>query len=210
MRLLLFSDVHTDLDACRSLVDRASEADVVVGAGDFCMMRRNLDATIDVLTAIDTPTVLVPGNSESEDELAEACSTWDAARVLHGSGTTIDGLPFYGIGGGIPVTPFGAWSYDFTEGQAEEMLADCPEGGVLASHSPPANAVDRDSNGRHLGSTAVREAIEAKAPVLTVCGHIHGSWGETDTIGPTTVINAGPQGMTVEIERDGDGWRLEG
>lgn len=193
-RLLLFSDVHTDLNACRRLVDRAPEADVVVGAGDFCMARRNLEATIDVLSQIDVPTVLVPGNSESEGELATACQDWPSAHVLHGDGLRLEGVPFFGIGGGIPVTPFGPWSYDFTEADAEAMLADCPEEGILVSHSPPANVVDRDSRGRHLGSTAIREAIEEKTPVLTVCGHIHGSWGEQAELGPTTVINAGPEG----------------
>ena len=198
-RLLLFSDVHSDRAACRRLVDRSSEVDVVVGAGDFATMRRNLQATIDVLSAIDVPTVLVPGNAESVEELRSACAHWVAATVLHGEGAEIDGLSFYGIGGGIPVTPFGDWSYDFTEEAAEDMLADCPSGGVLVSHSPPKNAVDRDSNGRHLGSTAVRAAIEEKSPALTVCGHIHGSWGEEAEIGETTVVNAGPQGRVVEL-----------
>jgi len=198
-RLLLFSDVHSDRAACRRLVDRSSEVDVVVGAGDFATMRRNLQATIDVLSAIDVPTVLVPGNAESVEELRSACAPWEAATVLHGAGAEIDGISFYGIGGGIPVTPFGDWSYDFTEEAAEDMLADCPSGGVLVSHSPPKNAVDRDSNGRHLGSTAVRAAIEEKSPSLTVCGHIHGSWGEEAAIGETTVVNAGPQGRVVEL-----------
>lgn len=198
-RLLLFSDVHSDLDACRRLVDRAAEADVVVGAGDFCVARRNLEATIDVLSAIEVPTVLVPGNSESKEELVTACEGWPSASVLHGEGLSLDGLPFYGIGGGIPVTPFGPWSYDFTEEDAEDLLADCPTDGILVSHSPPANVVDRDSRGRHLGSRAIREAIEEKTPLLTVCGHIHGSWGEQEALGPTTVINAGPDGLFWDV-----------
>lgn len=199
LRLLLFSDVHSDLDACRQLVDRASEADVVVGAGDFCVARRNLDATIDVLSSIDAPTVLVPGNSESEEELAAACEEWPSAHVLHGEALRLEGQPFYGIGGGIPVTPFGPWSYDFTEGEAEALLDDCPEESILVSHSPPANVVDRDSQGRHLGSTALRNAIQEKEPLLTVCGHIHGSWGEQAELGSTTVINAGPKGLFWEV-----------
>jgi len=198
-QLLLFSDVHADLDACRALVDRAAEADVVVGAGDFCRMRRNLQRPIDVLSAIDTPTVLVPGNAETEEELTEACTGWSSAHVLHGSGCTIDDLDLYGIGGGIPITPFGAWSYDFSEVEAEDLLADCPKGAVLVSHSPPKGVVDRDSSGQSLGSTAVRDAIEVKQPVLTVCGHIHGSWGQDDTLASTPVVNAGPDGLLWEV-----------
>lgn len=198
-QLLLFSDVHNDLDACRALVSRAPAADVVVGAGDVAVMRRRLQPTIDCLSAIDTPTVLVPGNAESAEELAGACRDWPAARVLHGDGATVEGISFYGIGGGIPVTPFGSWSYDFSEAEAETLLADCPDGAVLVSHSPPKGVVDRDSSGRSLGSTAVRDAIEETAPRLTVCGHIHGSWGETGTLAGTPVVNAGPKGMLWEV-----------
>ncbi|WP_263784554.1 metallophosphoesterase family protein [Salinibacter grassmerensis] len=203
MDLLLFSDVHSDRDACQRLVDRAPKVDVVVGAGDFCVARRNLQAPIETLSAIDTPTVLVPGNAETEDELEARVDAvgWDAAHVLHGGGTTIDGTPFFGLGGGVPVTPFGPWSYDLTEAEARALLSDCPEGAVLVSHSPPKGAVDRDSTGQSLGSAAVREAIEAHAPRLTVCGHIHGSWGNTATIGPTRVVNAGPDGLA---------WNLSG
>ncbi len=198
MELLLFSDVHGDRDACRRLVNRSFEVDVVVGAGDFCRMRRNLRAPLEALSAIDTPTVLVPGNAETEGEIAEQLSAldWPEAHVLHGEGVTLGGQPFYGIGGGIPVTPFGPWSYDFSEEEARRLLADCPDGAVLVSHSPPKDAVDRDSKGQSLGSVAVREAVEATAPRLTVCGHIHGSWGETAHVGPAPVHNAGPHGRT--------------
>jgi len=195
-QLLLFSDIHNDRAACRALVDRAEEVDVVVGAGDFAVARRELKATIEWLAPIDTPTVLVPGNAETEDELRSACRDWAAARVLHGTGATVEGLPFFGIGGGIPVTPFGPWSYDFTEDEAERLLAECPEGAILISHSPPKGVADRDSRGRSLGSTAVRNAIEERTPRLTVCGHIHGSWGETGTLGGTPVVNAGPHGRS--------------
>jgi len=162
-------------------------------------MRRNLQAPIDVLSAIDTPTVLVPGNAETEDELEAACADWPSAHVLHGTGCAIDGLDFYGLGGGVPITPFGAWSYDLSEGEAEDLLAACPEGAVLVSHSPPKGVVDRDSSGQSLGSTAVRGTIEEKRPALTVCGHIHGSWGQDDLLASTPVVNAGPDGLFWDV-----------
>jgi len=198
-RLLCFSDVHSNHRAARALVQRAPDVDVVVGAGDFCDMRRGLDRTIGILSDIDTPTVLVPGNAESAEELETACAHWNAAHVLHGSGATVGGVSFYGIGGGIPVTPFGAWSWDFTEAQAAPLLADCPHDAVLIAHSPPNNCVDKDSSGRHLGSTSIHDAIEARALPLVVCGHIHNSWGQTGTIGSTTVLNAGPDGHVWEV-----------
>jgi uncharacterized protein len=195
VKLLLFSDLHADKDAASRLVRLSGEADVVVGAGDFGNMRRDVSVCIDVLRHIRVPAVLVCGNNESHEELANACRLWPGAVVLHGSGTELGGIPFFGIGGGVPVTPFGAWSYDFSEKDAEHLLKHCPSGAVLISHSPPKGAVDLSSAGRSLGSTAVRDAVMRTQPRLVVCGHIHGSAGREEKIGATPVINAGPAGM---------------
>ena len=85
------------------------------------------------------------GNNESTEELIDACRNWPSAHVLHGSGITLAGVTFFGLGGGVPVTPFGSWSYDFTEEQAAELLSGCLAGGELVSHSPPQGAVDVSS-----------------------------------------------------------------
>ena len=135
IRLLLFSDVHCDRGACERLVAAAEDVDVVIGAGDFCTMRRNLNTPIGLLRQIEKPTVLVPGNAESYEELRNACQVWPSARVLHGTQTTVGELVFHGIGGGIPVTPFGSWSYDFTEEQATDLLFECPPECVLVTVS---------------------------------------------------------------------------
>lgn len=198
MKLLLFSDLHRDLQRAADLVDRSPDADVAVCAGDLAIQRRGLREIVDVLSGIEIPTVLVPGNGESADELREACSAWPAARVLHGSGTEIDGVSFWGLGGGVPVTPFGSWSWDHSEASARELLSGCPTGGVLVTHSPPRGHVDV-ADGRHLGSEAVLEAVEDKAPRLVVCGHIHSAWREEAYLGPTHIVNAGPDGLVVEL-----------
>ena len=108
----------------------AGDADVVIGAGDFASIHRGLEELIDMLVVIETPTVLVPGNNETEEDLRRACEGWRAATVLHGSGTEIGGVAFYGLGGGVPTTPW-PWSFDLTEDEAAEKLADCPEEAVL-------------------------------------------------------------------------------
>lgn len=199
MRLLLFSDLHCDASAAARLVDRAKSFDVAVCAGDLANCRRQLNVCLEVLRRLPCPTVLVPGNNESFDELYKACHGWESAHALHGTAVTIGGVPFFGIGGGIPTTPFGDWSFDFSEEEAETMLQACPQGCVLVSHSPPKGAVDIASNGQSLGSTSVRAAIERARPRLVVCGHIHASAGQKAMIGSTTVINAGPDGMDWSI-----------
>lgn len=200
MKLLCFSDLHCDQDAAKRLVDASSEVDGVIGAGDFSTRRQGISDTLDILAAIEKPAVLVAGNGESFEELREAAQGWKSARVLHGDGCQIDGVEFWGVGGGIPVTPFGDWSYDFDETQAAEMLADCPTGGILVVHSPPIDTVDHDDAGRIRGSQAIRDAVESKQPKLVVCGHIHGDWQKQVELGPTRIVNAGPAGVVVDLE----------
>jgi uncharacterized protein len=195
MRLLAFSDVHRDLHRAARLAERASEVDVVVAAGDFASVHRGLEELIDVLVVIETPTVLVPGNNETDEALRAACAGWSAARVLHGEGTEIDGVAFFGLGGGVPVTPWD-WSFDLTDEQAAERLAGCPPGGVLVVHSPPKGYVDGSS---HLGSEAVLRTVEDKQPRLVVCGHIHEAAGEEAAVGASRVLNAGPAGTVVDL-----------
>lgn len=201
MRLLLVSDLHRDLRAAAAVVDGASDVDVVVGAGDFAVQRRGLDGVIDVLSSIRVPAVLVAGNGESFDELRDSCAEWSSARVLHGSGVEIDGVTFFGLGGGVPETPFGAWSWDLSEDGARDLLSDCPDGAVLVSHSPPRGHVDRDSSGRHLGSEAVREAVERARPRLVVCGHVHAAWEERSDLDGVPIVNAGPAGIIWDLDR---------
>ena len=112
--------------------------------------------------------------------------------MLHGEGIEIDGVSFFGLGAGIPVTPWD-WSFDLSDAEAAELLADCPEGGVLVIHSPPQGHVDTSGAGDHLGSPALLDAIEAKQPRLAVCGHIHESWGERSRIGETEVAQPRPR-----------------
>jgi Icc-related predicted phosphoesterase len=202
MKILAFSDLHCDVASATLIAEQAHSADWVIGAGDFATMRRGLNKTIDALRRIERPTFLVPGNGESFDELQLACQDWTSATVLHGSGVYADGIQVYGIGGAIPVTPFGAWSYDFSEEQAATMLGDCRPAGVLISHSPPWGAVDVTSSGKHVGSKAVREAIERLQPRLVICGHIHDCWEQREMIGTTLVINAGPRAVLLELPID--------
>jgi Icc-related predicted phosphoesterase len=198
MRLLAFSDLHCDLGAAAGLVAASDDADVVIGAGDFASIHKGLERTIDALQGIERPTLLVPGNNETEQALRDACDGWESATVLHGEGAELDGMRFWGLGAGVPITPWD-WSFDLDEPEAERMLAGAPEGCVLIVHSPPYGHADVSSTGSHLGSKAILGAIEAKRPSVAVCGHIHESWGQTSSIDSTRVINLGPAGTVLEV-----------
>lgn len=190
MRILAFSDLHLARARAADLVRASNDADLVIGAGDFCNMRQGLAEAMDLLQGITAPFVVVPGNAESYDELQAAANP--GMRVLHGTGVDVNRLRVFGLGYGVPVTPFGSWSCDLSEEQAAGMLATCEAADILVLHSPPKGVADVTSGGQSVGSTAIREAIERLQPRLALCGHIHDSWGQTGQIGKTQVVNLGP------------------
>ncbi len=202
MKLLCFSDIHNSDTALQAILERAAGVDLVIGAGDFCTLHHGLQETIEKLGALCTPALFVPGNNESLEELQGCCRPHAQLQVLHGNATVRGGFTFYGLGGGIPVTPFGSWSWDFDEQQADALLADCPAGAVLISHSPPQGCLDRTSSGMRVGSVSVRRHIVEKKPLLVVCGHIHESAGRMEACAGVPVINAGPDCMEFVLGDD--------
>ncbi|MFQ5567568.1 MAG: metallophosphoesterase [Paracoccaceae bacterium] len=194
-RILAFSDMHMSRRCAAGIAAASADADLVVGAGDFCNMRRGLAEAMALLGGVRAPLVCVPGNAESADELRAATG----ATVLHGERAEIAGVAVFGLGYGVPTTPFGAWSCDLSEDEAEAMLAGMAEADILVSHSPPRALADRTSTGHSVGSTAVRAAIERVQPKLCLCGHIHDSWGVSGFIGRTAVHNLGPSANWFEV-----------
>lgn len=117
---------------------------------------------------------------------------------IHGKVTQVnDDAVIIGLGGSNK-TPFNTPS-EFFEADYEEFLLVAKDhierlGAkyvMLVSHTPPVNTLcDKIGAGVHVGSTAVRDFIEAVQPDLCLCGHIHEATGR-DTIGRTHIVNAG-------------------
>ena len=191
MKILAFSDLHLSRSKAAALVEASAEADLVLGAGDFCNMRQGLDQAMDLLAGLAAPMLAVPGNAESPEELAAALTP--NMTLIHGRSETVDGVTFFGLGCAVPPTPFGDWSVDLSEEEAAALLDTCDGADVLVLHSPPKGVGDQTSAGLSVGSPAIRAAIERIGPRLAVCGHIHDSWGVTGRIGTTEVVNLRPQ-----------------
>jgi Icc-related predicted phosphoesterase len=197
MHILAFSDLHLAETRAEILAEASTEADLVIGAGDFCNMREGLEDAMEMLQGIMAPMIVVPGNAESIDELRAVARP--NMTVLHGEATEVAGLRIFGLGYGVPTTPFGAWSCDLSEEEATGMLAAADGCDLLVTHSPPKGVADMTSGGQSVGSIAIRDAIERVQPRLALCGHIHDSWGKSGTIGETRVHNLGPKPNWFEL-----------
>ena len=193
MKILAFSDLHRDAAMAEAIVNESRGADVVVGAGDFASCGLGHEDTLNILRRVTLPFVLVPGNHDDFGALRAACADWPLAHLLHGQSVVIGGVPFFGIGLGSGVIDPEPWNKVLDETEAAQMLTHCPEHAVLVSHSPPHGIADRQKDGRHAGSAALRDAIGRRQPRITICGHVHNAWGQSGTIGQTPVHNIGPR-----------------
>ncbi|UWQ92122.1 metallophosphoesterase [Rhodobacteraceae bacterium M382] len=198
MKILAFSDLHLNANRAADLVSASAEADLVIGAGDFCNVRMGLSDAMALLSGLKAPMVAVPGNAESAQELRAAALP--GTTVLHGEGGCFGGLNIFGLGYGVPETPFGSWSCDLSESQAAQMLDACTAADILIAHSPPKGIADRTSGGVSVGSSAIRAAVERVQPKLMLCGHVHDCWGERGVIGVTDVMNLGPRPNWFEVQ----------
>lgn len=190
MRLLAFSDLHHQRSKAAAIVTESQDADLVIGAGDFCNARRDLPAAMEMLAGLTAQMVAVPGNAESAAELVDASAS--GTTVLHGTRCQAQGFEIFGLGYAVPETPFGDWSCDLSEEEAAAMLAPCQQADILVVHSPPKGVADTTSRGDSVGSVAIYDAIKRIQPRLALCGHIHDSWGQSGRIGDTKVVNLGP------------------
>lgn len=146
-----------------------------------------------VRRTLDCPVAFVPGNHDLPDPPADL-----QAVNLDDRMEDVAGVRIVGLGGAGPAR-FG-FPYEWSEAEAEARLrAAVPEPrtsrvDVFVSHAPPERCrLDRTARGEHVGSRAVREAMERLRPRLFVCGHIHEAWG-FERVDGIPCVNAGAMG----------------
>lgn len=197
MKIMAFSDLHLSESHAIALVAASAQADLVIGAGDFCNARQGLDLAMEMLAGIKAPFIAVPGNAESAEELRAVALP--GMVVLHGEAMEIEGVKIFGLGYGVPETPFGTWSCDLSEAEADIMLEQCERADLLICHSPPKGQGDMTSMGHSVGSRSIFKAVQRLQPQLVLYGHVHDDWGFRGRIGKSLTANLGPEPCFFEV-----------
>ncbi|MEM3030813.1 MAG: metallophosphoesterase [Candidatus Micrarchaeia archaeon] len=201
MKLLALADIHADEATVDRLRVRLSKNpyDAVLVAGDLTN-HGPLSFAQDLLSFLDR-TYAIHGNMDPPE----------VARLLEEKGVGIHGkrVP---LGGGYAVAGFGGSNptpfNTPTEYSEEEITSGLSRlridpKTILLTHAPPYGLLDTVGEGIHVGSKSIRAVIEAKQPLLNICGHIHECEGEGE-IGKTKVIKLGAaeKGKAAEITID--------
>lgn len=197
MKILFFSDIHGDLAALTRLM--AMEADHYICAGDLSNFSRNLDACGEVLQQRAGRVHVIPGNHETEDQVARLCEKF-GLHAFHGQAFSMGHFHVAGLGYSSP-TPFetpGEYSEEEIARRLSAFNGLKPM--IAAVHCPPmSTGLDKMRNFRHGGSTAVREFIEREQPEYFFCGHIHEAAGVAERLGETKAMNVGKQGYLLDL-----------
>jgi uncharacterized protein len=193
---LIFSDIHNDARALQKLME--IEADYYFAAGDLVSWARGLDKMGELMRAKAERVHVLPGNHESESDIAGFCARFGFVN-FHGKSMEVGGTHIAGLGYSSP-TPFntpGEYSEAEMTARLEPFAGLSPL--VLICHAPPLDtALDRIRDGLHAGSRAVREFIERVQPAHFFCGHIHEAEGVAIQMGATRAQNVGKRGYLLE------------
>jgi Icc-related predicted phosphoesterase len=195
-RALIFSDIHNDARALQKLME--IEADYYFAASDLVSWARGLDKMGELMRAKAERVYVLPGNHESESDIAGLCARFGFVN-FHGKSMEAGGTYIAGLGCSTH-TPFntpGEYSETEMAARLEPFAKLSPL--VLICHAPPLDtALDRIRDGLHAGSRAVREFIERHQPVRFFCGHIHEAEGVAIQMGGTRAQNVGKRGHLLE------------
>ncbi len=197
MKLLVFSDIHSDLRALEKLM--AIEADYYFAAGDLVSWARGLDKAGPILAQRAGRVYVLPGNHESPADIAAFCTRFQL-EDFHGKVIRAGNWNVAGLGCSAP-TPFNTPG-EYSEAEFRDKLS--PFAGlsplILICHSPPrGTTLDRAGEGLHFGSAAVGEFIETEQPAWFFCGHIHEAEGVQAKLGATTGVNVGKRGYLLDL-----------
>ncbi len=197
MRILLFSDIHSDARALEAIA--ASPADRYFAVGDLVNWGRGLDAAGEILKPLGGKLSVIPGNHESAADISAFCERFGFID-MHRKSASLGEYQVAALGYSNP-TPFHTPG-EYTEEEIARYLE--PFAGlrplILVCHCPPAGTpLDAGSGGRHFGSTAIAAFVEEHQPDWFFCGHIHEAAGTECTLGRTRARNLGKKGFLLEI-----------
>lgn len=197
MKILVFSDLHSDHDAARRLMD--IEADYYFAAGDLVNWARGLNPMGEILQYRASRMYVLPGNHESEADIERLCADY-GLNPFHGRSIEIEGIHVAGLGysNRTPFNTPGEYSETEIANRLERFNSLDPM--ILICHCPPrGTALDESRPGVYYGSDAVGDFIARKQPMWFFCGHIHEAAGRTTMLGSTHAVNAGKKGYLLDF-----------
>ncbi len=197
MRLFAFTDTHGNKKIISVLIKKIklSKPDIIICAGDLTNFSRNLQKLLSEFKKTNLPLLIIPGNHETNQDLARACQKTEFAINIHKKIYSINNYLFFG---------FGLGGFEGKNSELEKLIPKVKKVSeektlILITHQPPYKTnLDVLPSG-HAGSRSIREFIEKTKPKLSICGHLHENENKIGKIKSTLIINPGCSGKIIKI-----------
>jgi|TARA_Y100000310_G_C20601756_1_gene773411 hypothetical protein len=194
MKILFFTDVHSDKESLETLIDKSKDCDIMVCCGDISEFGSGLKKSINMLKKTNKKVLITHGNHERITELSKLCDN-ENVIFLHKNYYVFDDVMFAAYGGGgfsEMDERLDEWVNKFKSKKRNKL--------ILFTHAPPLDTkLDKLPWLGHRGSRSVRRAIETLKPEIFACGHFHETFSKKDYIGKSKLLNPGNFGTVLEI-----------
>ncbi len=196
MKILAFTDPHTDGSCLEAVKEKAKQADLLICCGDFTVFRNGMAEVLDFFNQIGKKMLIVHGNHEDEHHVAEECKKRKNLVFIHKKVLTLQNLTFIGWGGG----GFAQTDHQFESWIKTKEAEFKGKNAILVVHQPPAHTkIDFLEWAGHVGSKSFRQFMDKYQPRLVLCGHLHETFHMIDRVKDVAVLNPGPDGTLIEI-----------
>jgi len=201
VRILAASDIHSDHSLVKKLANKAKKekADLVVLCGDLTMWGEDTSGIIGPFKEKNIEVLMIHGNHED-------VSLTDFLSKKYGKGV-YNIHTYYRQIGDVAIIGFGGSEMGMHGVNDDELFTTLKDRfknikakkKILVTHEPPYDTALDNLGWTKTGSLGLRRFIEAYKPDYVLCGHIHETFGKSDKIKKTTIINAGRNGVILDL-----------
>lgn len=198
MKILAFADTHGNLTAFKKIKKKAEKVDVIICGGDLTMFSDKLFYFMQQLDSLGKPVMIIHGNHETHADIKGLAKMLNNIRVIHNSVYKIDKkYIFFGWGGG----GFATKDDKFEKSAIKKFKKYCNKDfkTILVTHAPPYGTKLDIVYYEHVGNKSIFRFIYKNQPDYAISGHIHECSKRRDMIKKTPIINAGSDGVIVEL-----------
>ena len=203
MKLLAFTDIHGSLLALKRIEQKVKtqKPDLLVCAGDVSIFEHGIVGIMRRLNKLNKKIIIIQGNHEDDSTFRKLSRLFKNIVFVHKSHFVENNVLFLGYGGG----GFSIIDREF-EKIANSKFKNTLKSNkskkiILVTHAPPYKTnLDKLVEG-HCGNKSIRNFVEKNKIDLLICGHLHENFGKEDRIKKTKVINPGPFGKIVVINK---------
>jgi Icc-related predicted phosphoesterase len=197
MKFLTFVDLHEDKKQLKHLVARASEDDVdfIICSGGLHPVASNIKLILGKINSIGKKAFFICSNEKERNIVSSMIGNYENCFFLDGEAIEHEDYVLFGHGGE------GLAREDFQFRQVSRKWYGNYKNkkSVLVLYGPAYETKLDKVEDKFLGNIDYRKFILRMQPKVAISGHITESYGMSDKLEKTILINPGFEGMVIEL-----------